>query len=266
MKTTLLKLALGLTVAAMGAMPAGAGDYVGGLKGLRGSYVPVPAPNPVPDYRARWYLRGDLGVGFNTGADFSHLGLQSPSPLVYDARVDEGDDVGYSFGLGAGYYFSNNFRMDLTFDFLEEKNSSVYWQIRNMDPQVTARDRLSLRSGVFLANAYYDMNNFGRLRPYIGAGIGFSINDLDRQGWSGSVNLDSDTSYTLAAQATAGFSYQLRYGTHLDFNYRYLFVGGTESTVSVDGLINANEVIRSTIDIGDQHEHYLRAGLRWDIN
>ena len=62
MKTTLLKLALGLTVAAMGAMPAGAGDYGGGLKGLRGSYVPVPAPHPIPDYRAKWYLRGDLGV------------------------------------------------------------------------------------------------------------------------------------------------------------------------------------------------------------
>ena len=255
MKTTLLKLALGLTVAAMGAMPAGAGDYGGGLKGLRGSYVPVPAPHPIPDYRAKWYLRGDLGVGFNTGADLSPRGLQWPyeDDPVYDARVGGGDDVGYSFGLGAGYYFSNNFRMDLTFDFRKEKDASVHWQIDD----ATARDRISLQSGIFLANAYYDMNKFGRFRPYIGGGIGFAINDLDREGeiWT-----DSDTSYTLAAQATAGISYEVRDGTHLDFNYRYLFVGGTESRASsVDG-------VRSIVDIEDQHEHYLRAGLRWDIN
>ncbi len=255
MKTTLLKLALGLTVAAiMGAMPAGAGDYGGGLKGLRGSYVPVPAPHPVPDYRAKWYLRGDIGVGFNAGADLSPRGLQPPNAndLVYD-RVDGGDDVGYSFGLGAGYYFSNNFRMDLTFDFRQEKNSSIYWQNGNSDP---VRDRVSLQSGIFLANAYYDMNKFGRLRPYIGVGIGFAINDLDRQG---EIWRDSDTSYTLAAQATAGLSYEVRDGTHLDFNYRYLFVGGTESRASAGG-------VTSIVDIEDQHEHYLRAGLRWDIN
>jgi opacity protein-like surface antigen len=255
MKTTLLKLALGLTVAAMGAMPAGAGDYGGGLKGLRGSYVPVPAPHPIPDYRAKWYLRGDLGVGFNTGADLSPRGLQWPDEgdHVYDARVDGGDDVGYSFGLGAGYYFSNNFRMDLTFDFRKEKDASVHWQIDD----ATARDRISLQSGIFLANAYYDMNKFGRFRPYIGGGIGFAINDLDREG---EIGTDSDTSYTLAAQATAGISYEVRDGTHLDFNYRYLFVGGTESRASsVDG-------VRSIVDIEDQHEHYLRAGLRWDIN
>jgi opacity protein-like surface antigen len=262
MKTTLLKLALGLTVAAMGAMPAGAGDYGGGLKGLRGSYVPVPAPHPIPDYRAKWYLRGDLGVGFNTGVDLSPRGLESPMPLVYDARVDGGDDVGFSFGLGAGYYFSNNFRMDLTFDFRKEKDASVHWQVEH-PIQVTARDRVSLQSGIFLANAYYDMNQFGRLRPYIGGGIGFAINDLDREGKiageSNSISLDSDTSYTFAAQATAGVSYQVRDGTHLDFNYRYLFVGGTESRTSVYG-------VKSIVDIEDQHEHYLRAGLRWDIN
>ena len=301
MKTTLLKLALGLTVAAMGAMPAGAGDYGGGLKGLRGSYVPVPAPNPVPDYKAKYYLRADLGVGFNIGSDLSESGARYGrndaglfnasrpfalgDPAFFNAfSTDGGHDVGYSFGVGAGYYITNNFRMDLTFDLREEKSPSLngdftYDNYVDTDADGivdspdgnevsgTVRDRFRLRSGIFLANAYYDMSGFGRWRPYVGGGVGFSVNELERLHQTnyslcgtpgcanpvsaGSVRESSDTRYTysLAAQLTAGVSYQVWDNTHLDINYRYLFVGGTDQDMSLNGR-------NSTIEIDDQHEHY----------
>ena len=316
MKTKLLKLALGLTVAALGALPASAGDYGGGLKGLRGSYVPVPAPNPVPDYKAKYYLRADLGVGFNIGAGLSERGAQygvnegagsfnainpfgyGSSPEFTSTRTEWGHDVGYSFDIGAGYYFTNNFRMDLTFGLREEKLQSLdgSYQYRDdanndgvLDPppgetdwvQGEVRDRFRLRSGIFLANAYYDVGGWGKWRPYVGGGLGFSVNEVERRNnrtytlcagdasgptcpsptaaGSNSASSDLQYTYSLAAQLTAGVSYEVWENTHLDFNYRYLYVGGTDSGLRVGGRT-------SMVEIDDQHEHYLRAGLRWDLN
>jgi opacity protein-like surface antigen len=128
-----------------------------------------------------------------------------------------------------------------------------------------------------LANAYYDIGGLGRWRPYIGGGLGFSVNEVERLHQTsyatcptaGCLNPTPEGTdpvrsglhytYTLAAQLTAGVSYQVWDNTHLDINYRYLFVGGTDQSMWVNGR-------NSTVEIDDQHEHYLRAGLRWDIN
>jgi len=311
MKTKLLKLALGLTVAALGALPASAGDYGGGLKGLRGSYVPVPAPNPVPDYKAKYYLRADLGVGFNVGSGLSESGAQygrndfgtfnavnafgMGDPAFFNTfGTDQGHETGYSFDVGVGYYLTNNLRMDLTFGLRQEKLPSLngdftYANFIDTDADTivdtpdgtevngVVRDRFRLRTGVFMANAYYDVGGLGRWRPYIGGGLGFSVNEVERQNvtnysfcptpgcanptaigtQSGASELQY--SYSLAAQLTAGVSYKVWESTHLDFNYRYLYVGGTDNSIRIGGS-------NSTMDIDDQHEHYLRAGLRWDLN
>ena len=48
--------------------PAVAGDWNNGAGSVKDSYgtdaIAVPAPVPSPDYAARWYLRGDVGIGF----------------------------------------------------------------------------------------------------------------------------------------------------------------------------------------------------------
>ena len=87
------------------------------------------------------------------------------------------------------------------------------------------------------------------------------LNDCDTPTAAGgySAQASSEYAYTLAANVTAGVSYKVSDVTSLDFNYRYLYVGGTSSTMVINGY-------SSTVDIEDQHEHYLRAGLRFDIN
>lgn len=70
---------------------------------------------------------------------------------------------------------------------------------------------------------------------------------------------DRQYTYSLAANLTAGVSYKVSDVTSLDFNYRYLYVGGSDMSASINGY-------NSKIDVEDQHEHYLRAGLRFDIN
>ena len=80
MKTTLQKLTLGAAVAMVTAplfigASAQAGDWVGGLKGMRGTHVPVPAPAPIPDYTPKWYLRADVGLGLGVGMDVKERGM-----------------------------------------------------------------------------------------------------------------------------------------------------------------------------------------------
>lgn len=315
MKTTFQKLALGLTVAVASAPmligpSAQAGDWNGGLKGMRGSHVPVPAPVPIPDYSPKWYMRADVGLGLNVGTDLNESGMTygrddfagsdieanapGEGPFGLGGILNSGHDTGYSIGLGVGYYFSPNFRMDITGEMRQEKQGSIsdnftYTYIDPTPPtppinrvQVdgTVQDKTEIQSAIFMANAYYDMTRVGRWKPYIGGGLGFAVNDLrrthttsmtqcapqvlgdcDTPTSAGSLTGRTDRQYTysLAANLTAGVSYKVSDVTSLDFNYRYLYVGGSDVSTTINGY-------DSKIDVEDQHEHYLRAGLRFDIN
>ena len=80
MKKTIQKLALGVTVALVTApvfagASAMAGDWNGGLKGMRGTHVPVPAPAPIPDYSPKWYMRADVGLGLNVNTKMNESGM-----------------------------------------------------------------------------------------------------------------------------------------------------------------------------------------------
>lgn len=307
MKTTIRKLTLGIAVAVIAgpglfAMSAIAGGYgSGGLKGLRGSYVPVPAPVPIPEYRPKWYLRADVGLGLNLGTQMNESGMtygvnetagsyNATSPFGFGGLGnDSGDNYGHSIAVGAGYYYSKNFRVDITGELRMEKETNTTGSFQYIDtvaaaPRVqvngTVSDRTTLQSAIFMASGYLDMNHVGRWKPYVGGGLGFAVNDVRRTHTTTLSTCDPDTVnacdtptaaggysaradrqyvYTLAANVTAGASYKVSDVTSLDFNYRYLYVGGTDVSASINSY-------NSNVDIEDQHEHYLRAGLRFDIN
>lgn len=271
MKTTIKKLTLSVTAAVIAGpvlfgMSATAGDWGGGLKGMRGSYVPVPAPAPIPDFRPKWYLRADVGLGIGVDMKTSESGARYGGASTFAAsgfNTDDGASYGHSIGIGAGYYYSRNFRVDVTGELRMEKESITTAGSNAIG--VTLNDTTTLQSAIFMANGYYDMNRFGRWTPYVGGGLGFAVNDVRRThtGTDGIVTNSSRTErqyvYTLAANASAGIKYQFTDVTSLDLNYRYLYVGGTDAMASINGNT-------STIEIDDQHEHYIRVGLRFDIN
>lgn len=210
----------------------------------------------------------------------------------------------YTFGVGyyASRHFRLDFTGEIrnrqlvrdngtyryrSFDFNGAGNN-VYEAIvngngRNVQVNGSVTDETRLRSLLLMANYYYDMNSYFGLRPYLGAGVGIAYTEMDRRfremtttceitaGSVGGgpcvtaptaqvVSSTEDTQYqaSLAASVMAGVTYKVSDMTHLDFNYRYLFVGGKENTLVINGA-------NSEVDYGAQHEHYLRAGLRFDI-
>lgn len=255
--------------------------YGGSVKDMSGA-IPVPAPVPIPVYKADYYLRGDIGFGLS-----DHMGI-SEEGLVYGQDASGSnvttpggwgqEDANWpmTFGIGAGRYWTDNFRTDVTLDWVRQQNGDIngtmtFTDINSDTVTASMRDQTSKEAAVFLLNAYYDFGTGEKRRftPYIGVGVGFAINQLDRtshvsEDVGGTVTdyeaSNKSTTVTFAAAAMAGFTYDLGHSTLLDINYRYLHVGGS------DIAVNFSDGRRSNMSFDAQNEHQIRAGLRFNID
>lgn len=278
MKRNALGLSLGLILAAQAWSSAMAADWIsgGGLKDYA-SGIPVPAPIPVPVYRGNWYLRGDLGVSFNNDPSISTtgaaLGSASTSTSGYlPAWYDSDFGTNVTVGAGVGYVWSPYLRTDVTFDYNPEGEAKINGTLRQPgDWVVRVDDNVTWDGVVTLFNAYWDFGNHSGFTPYVGGGLGFSWNQLRRvhnssYGANPACGDCRDTfasdkvhDLTLAFALTAGVSYDIGRSTYLDLNYRYVWIGGTDIELPVDGVTH-------TVSLGDLSQHQLRAGLRFMID
>jgi opacity protein-like surface antigen len=212
-----------------------------------------------------------------------------------------------TFGAGVGYYLGGGWRIDATVEKRSNDQAGIQgsesWDSHSYydtdfdgvndtygtDPNangivdrrstLTVSDKTDVDGTVWMANAYYDLTSHGRrgFTPYIGAGIGFVWNELDRTHTSTLVSCDNEVpcaatvteetrtgstranKVSIAAAVMAGLSYQISDITSVDVGYRYLFLGGTDFAMDIAG-------VESRVTIGDQHIHQVRAGLRFDVN
>ncbi len=119
-------------------------------------------------------------------------------------------------------------------------------------------DAFGTTSGLFgLVNVFYDFNEFGRFKPFIGGGIGLARVEFDSHG----VNLGGADTVVMDDEDT-GFAYQLSAGANialtetvdLELGYRFLGVTGVELE-AVDGT--ASDV--------DVENHIVYGGLRFKL-
>ena len=258
-----------------------------------------------PGISENGYQYGGIINGANGTPD--DLGIDGPNLRDLDPTQFSADFSNLStFGGGVGYYLGGGFRIDATIEkrsndqaYLDQTDSWISHGYRDLDgdpatpldytsdldgsgtlndrtTHINITDRIDVDGTVWMANAYYDIGTYRGFTPYIGAGVGFVWNQLERNHTTtvtsednvtgcGCANEYSTTSSTeankvsLAAAAMAGFSYKVTDITSVDVGYRYLYLGGTDFTMSIDG-------VESRVEIGDQHVHQVRAGLRFDVN
>ncbi len=236
--------------------------------------IPVPAPMPIQESFS-YYLRGDIGWGFAGDPSFSESGAEyGTTPLAYGdltGRTSSSSDV-FHGSLGAGAYWTRHFRTDVTLDLRGSQDidaSATY--VDGAIIEGIARERISLRGTVGLFNAYWDITPRGSWTPYVGAGIGFVYNQIDRthnrsedtgggltpvggvDGTSGSAN-----NFGLAAAVMAGISMSWGHAWVLDVGYRGLYMDGGDVSMQLGG-------VNSRVEIGSQWEHQIRVGLRAHI-
>lgn len=280
MKIMSAALSLGVALATAASAPAIAADWnngAGGMKDYRGSAaVPVPAPIPVYEAPTRWYFRADIGLGM--GADPAIK--QGGTPLggagggqMFDAPsawFHPDFNTFVNWGLGVGYIINPSWRLDATWDIRSQGTVTANANYAFLDAGFigqsgTLYDRTMFRSNVVLFNAYYDFQRMGAVVPYIGAGLGFSVNEIERTSRVSQSDGVSWTQYnrnhdvSLAAMLTTGITYNVNPSLALDFNYRYMYIGGSEAPLTLRGGVD------SQLSVGDIHEHQLRAGARFNV-
>lgn len=236
---------MGLVSALMLAMSAGSaiaggdiyGDYRGSIK-----------DEVYADSGHRWYLRGDIGYGYNS----------DPEIIDEVAAYFVGEDLDdtWSIGGGIGYYLTRGFRMDVTLDYRFDSDLYAYYPA---SPALPLTGELS--SLVGLVNFYYELDMGHRITPYVGVGIGFARHEMDagkQINGVDPVDFDGDSETEFAWALMAGVDIDLREGWKLDVGYRYLDMGSVKYTDATTGT--------KVYDIDDLESHEFRVGLRYSFS
>jgi len=270
MKIKLACLGLGALLAAAGAAQAGDFSYGAGLRNRVEvpAPIPVPAPMPVPE-GFTYYLRADLGWSFASEPSFSESGATHSALAVTFASLPSSVSTDGVLGgtIGFGAYLTPHLRGDLTLDFRAEQDVDA--TATYTDPPAVAgvvTERLKVSRVVGLVNAYWDVLPRGAFTPYIGAGIGFVYNDIERTHITTEDAVQTRTgsgqkaNVGLAAALMAGASFSFSHSSAIDVNYRALFLDGGSVTATLTGPAETSKAT-----LGDVWEHQVRVGLRFNI-
>ncbi|MFC3703769.1 hypothetical protein ACFOOL_03240 [Devosia honganensis] len=192
-------------------------------------YPPViDIPDVDYGYAGSFYLRGSAGLNLLWAKRVNH---PDATPTTFDI---DGFGYGYSVGAGAGFETGTGLRVDATLDYLanEGMRATIADSSNTLSPGV---HKLSLRSTVLLANAYYDFGfgdgygAAGGAFGYVGAGAGVAFNDVIS---SGSVAPDirgHNTSFAAAGMAGLGYDFGQ---VVADLGYRALYINRIENNAA----------------------------------
>lgn len=246
-----------------------------------------PAPIPAA---SGWYLRGDVGyvAKSESSGDYDFF---NPDPLAlgvdetvhYDKFETDGTA---SFGAGVGYRFTDQLRADVTVDYFKTdlRGSSecaylveVGYFLNPVNNDCRYDDTSKVAVWTTMANAYVDIAKYGRVTPYVGAGLGFAHVKYDEQrneivcGSSPSCAPENyvgyhegESSWRFAASLSAGATIDLTQRLKLDAGYRYTRIAegdayGYDEKDRADGASGVQ---------GRDHGfdiHAIRAGLRYEF-
>jgi opacity protein-like surface antigen len=242
---------------------------------------PPPQLEPVPAAPAAatgFYLRGELGVGFNEATDRTST-FAAPYTMASLNAWYGGTSLDSSFiaGLGAGYQFNSWFRADVTGEYRASATykSSNYYSGSAVAcaglPSGVCGDAYSGQAsvGLFLVNGYFDLGTWSGFTPYVGAGVGLAdysmgkVTDQSMQivapGGAAGYGVSGSTSGANFAWALmAGVAYQLGPDLLVDIGYRYVNMGQVNT-----GAISCSSVCFYESQHFDLWSNDLLFGLRW---
>jgi opacity protein-like surface antigen len=207
-----------------------------------------PAPMAGPDFSG-WYLRGDVGVGMNTG---SIKAYDTPSPLI-GAPADAFNQF-YNTSLGStsmidagiGYSVNNWLRFDVTGEYRGGGHLQALEQVAipSQSYQNANWYRGTVSAFIAMANAYVDVGTWYGITPYVGGGVGFAhtmLSGLTDQGFTYPGNgqgfptggyFADGTSNNFAWALMAGLDYSVTQNLKLELGYRFLDYGKVKSGAS----------------------------------
>lgn len=177
-----------------------------------------------------WYLRGDINYAVSANVRETTTNGNN----VWNNKFRLKNQVMPSIGIG--YQFTDNLRGDLTAGYISQSAKGFDGSARVWD---------------LMANAYYDIGNFGGFTPYLGGGLGMA-NVRYKATLDDDIKLKSDDTYRFAWALMAGVAIDVAPNVKVDLGYRYSDMQG-DRIASGYGYTMKDKGIRS---------HQLRAGVR----
>lgn len=241
--------ALALAVTSCVGPSAEASDLYGrgSLKDDVVSYVPAASP---------CYFRADVGYGWSGGPEATWG--SPPNNQVTDITFGNDWFVEAGAGCSAANLGGRGLRGEIMFGYHGDR------EFEGEPPNAPPLDPMhaNIQTYTLMFNAYYDLGTWGRITPYVGAGVGMAYNRVDRVYFTAnpalvnSIHGDSDLS--VAWSLMTGVSFKLNARAVVDVGYRYIDFGrATSERLDTGGFQNP----RVYFDDLDAHE--IKIGLRY---
>ncbi|MDC0114889.1 outer membrane beta-barrel protein [Methylophilaceae bacterium] len=208
--------------------------------------------------------KGGVSKTFNTGAT-------SLTSAIGALRTLQNEDLGTgsAFGISAGKYITDNFRLELE----AIKRTGYEYDARMTTVGLTTVTfEAKIETHALFINGFYDFQPFSirntAITPYLGGGVGISRNKMGttvqhNNGIPTGITSDGNTINQFAYKLSAGTLVSITEHLSLDVNYQYVnlgaFKGGTE--VFINGAFNGN--LHRGFNGGDIKTQELMVGLQY---
>lgn len=183
---------------------------------------PPAFPDQAPEVQVQeasgWYLRGDVGYSFNKsrGASFDRVVAGPAIEELSYSSTNMKDSV--LFGGGVGYQINNYLRTDLTLDYMAKS------KFTGVAPQLNGTTS-SMRAFALMANAYVDLGTYGRITPYLGAGIGGAHVKWSKLTTCGNCEIEGEDNWRFTYGLMAGATIDVTCNLKADVGYRFRQIG-----------------------------------------
>ena len=175
---------------------------------------------------------------------------------------DEDLGTGNAFGISAGKYITDNFRLEL------EAIKRTGYEMDTTAVDGPFYDAKISSKSIFI-NGFYDFQPFSirntAITPYLGGGVGISKNKMGTTHENRPAStLDGKTISQFAYKVAAGTLVGLTENVSLDINYQYVNLGNLKSGVGVydvNGNFQGN--LAAGVNGGDIKTQELMVGLQY---
>ena len=175
---------------------------------------------------------------------------------------DDDLGTGSAFGISAGKYITDNFRLEL------EVIKRTGYEMDTTDSDNNLMEANITSKSIFI-NGFYDFEPFSLgntpITPYLGGGVGISKNKMGATHENRPGNtVDGKTISQFAYKVAAGTLVDLTENVSLDINYQYVNLGNLKSGVGVynqNGIFQAN--LPAGINGGEIKTQELMVGLQY---
>jgi len=161
-------------------------------------------------------------------------------------------DTGFNIGVDIGKYLTDNWRAEL----------GLYWN-RGSDGSATLGGGAPIAHAgdvnvySVMGNLLYSFDTGSNLRPYLGAGIGFSHCDFDNLGAVGGAFAITGSDTVFSAALLSGLDLKVGERTHVTTRYSLAWADGGNYSTTTPGL---------TVTTSGEVEHIFGIGLRVDLH